>query len=62
MGVLKKYFKYEINLTCPNCGCPNKTQIPRGTKVVEFVKEGKCKCDNCGVVFYPKEYSTKWLN
>jgi hypothetical protein len=65
MGLLSKLFAklkpYVVEITCPNCGFPNLTKIPRGIKVVDFVKEGKCKCENCSIVFYPKEYKTKWL-
>lgn len=64
MSILSKIsskFSYIVNIICPNCGCPNEQKISKGIKVQDFVSSGKCKCDNCGIVFFPKEYQTKWL-
>ena len=59
MGI-KDLFKgnYKIFITCPNCGFGSEARVPKGLSVTEFVKDGQCKCDDCGVVFYPKEYTT----
>jgi hypothetical protein len=50
--------KYTIAAKCPNCGFGTKIRIPKGTSVADFVKGGKCKCDECSVMFIPEEYTT----
>ena len=53
--------KYEVDMVCSNCGAPNKTQIPKGTNVEDFIKTGSFICDVCGCSTKPGEYKTKWL-
>ena len=55
----KKIGGYKISVKCPNCGFGSMVKVPKGTSVTDFVKGGKCKCDNCAVVFYPEEYTTE---
>ena len=56
-----KFGKYIVRMKCSNCGFLSEAKIPRGISVDEFVKDGKFKCDNCGVITSPEEYETKWL-
>ena len=58
---IKKRNKYEVDMICPLCGFPNKTLIPKGIPVEEFINTGQFKCDNCGCNSKPDEYKTKWL-
>ena len=58
MGLFNKYGTYKAFCKCPNCGFGTEVKIPKGTSVADFIKGGKCKCDNCQVVFYPEEYTT----
>ena len=58
---LRKRNKYEIKVICDNCGFPTPVLIPKGMAVPEFVDNGLCKCDNCGVIIKPGEYKTQWL-
>lgn len=55
----KKFGKYKAYVKCPNCGAPTEIRIPKGTSVADFVKGGKCNCDSCCCIFYPKEYTTE---
>ena len=63
MGKLKEMFGrgYKAFMTCPNCGFNSEIKIPKGVSVADFVKGGKCRCDNCNVVFYPAEYTTEYF-
>ena len=56
---LKRRGSYIAAVKCPNCGFGSSVKVPRGISVADFVRGGKCKCDNCSVVFYPDEYSTE---
>jgi hypothetical protein len=38
---------YFITKDCKNCGKENKITIPKGTKIIDFLKENK-KCFYCG--------------
>lgn len=58
---VKRIGKYTAAMVCDNCGFSNEVKIPKGIKVSEFAESGKCKCDNCGCIFKPNEYKTKWL-
>ena len=59
MGILNKFGGYKAYVKCPNCGYGSEVKIPKGISVADFIKGGKCKCDNCQVVFYPEEYTTE---
>jgi len=61
MGIFKKFIKgsYTISIICPNCGFGSEVKIPRGISVADFVKGGQCKCENCLVVSFPEEYTTR---
>jgi hypothetical protein len=61
MSLFSKFLKgnYKIFISCPNCGIKSEVRVPRGVSVTDFVKGGKCKCDKCGVTFYPDEYTTE---
>ena len=56
--MLKKFGTYRASVKCPNCNFNSEIKIPKGTSVAEHIKGGKCKCDNCQVVFFPEEYTT----
>ena len=58
MGILNKFGGYKAYVKCPNCGYGSEVKIPKGVSVADFIKGGKCKCDNCQVVFFPDEYTT----
>ena len=57
----KDLFKgnYKAFIKCSNCGFNSEIRIPKGISVADYVKGGSCICDNCKVVGYPKEYTTK---
>ena len=50
---------YKVFCKCPNCGFGTEIKIEKGVSVAEHIKGGKCKCDNCLVVFFPEEYTTE---
>lgn len=52
---------YKAFMKCPNCNFGSEVKINKGTSVAQFVKGGKCSCDQCGCVFYPKEYTTDYF-
>jgi len=61
MGILKNFKNfgtYKAFCKCPNCGYGSEIKITKGISVADFVKDGKCLCDNCRVVFFPDEYTT----
>ena len=58
---LKKFGKYKAKVLCSNCNFASEIKVPKGISVVDFIKEGSCKCDNCGVVGYPEEYTTEYF-
>ena len=59
MSLFKKFGSYRIYVRCVNCGYGSEVKVPKGTAVADYVSKGKCTCDNCGVVFYPEEYTTE---
>ena len=59
---LKKFGGYKALVKCPNCGFDSEVTVPKGVSVQNFVDGGKCKCDNCQVVFYPDEYTTEYFD
>jgi hypothetical protein len=59
LSKLKNRNGYMVYVNCPNCGARGEIKITKGVAVDEFVKAGRCKCETCGVVFHPKEYSTE---
>ena len=58
---LKNYGSYKILVKCKNCGFKSEAKVPKGISVTDFVKDGKCKCDNCKVVSFPEEYTTEYF-
>jgi len=40
--------KYECNFVCSNCGKKTTCRIPKGKRIVEWVKEEKALCEYCG--------------
>ena len=54
------FFKYEIEIICENCNYPNKTKVPKGTSIKDFIKDIECTCENCKVTFTPIIYKTRW--
>jgi len=58
MKFFKKFGYYKILVKCPNCGFGSEVKVPKGISVPDFIKGGKCKCDNCFVTFFPEEYTT----
>jgi len=61
MGLFSKFGNYKAFVKCPNCGFGSEIKVPKGSSVTDFVKGGKCKCDNCQVVFFPEEYTTEYF-
>lgn len=63
MGLFDKFMKghYKALIKCSNCGFMGEVKVPKGISIPDFVKEGKCICDNCKVVFYPREYTTEYF-
>jgi len=62
MGILTKLKKlgtYKALVKCPNCNFNSGIKVSKGVSVADFVKGGKCTCDNCQVVFFPTEYTTE---
>ena len=61
MGLLNNLRKgsYKIFIKCSNCGFRSEVKVPGGVSVADFVKGGKCLCDNCKVVGFPEEYTTE---
>jgi len=61
MRFFNKFLKghYKAYIICKNCGFNSEIRVPKGTSVADFVKGGKCSCDNCHVVGYPSEYTTE---
>ncbi len=47
-------FKYKILLECPNCKCKQKIKIPKGLKVIDYLKNVTCTCGYCNVEFEPE--------
>ena len=58
---LKKLGKYKAKVLCSNCNFASEIRVPKGISVADFVRDGKCTCDNCGVVNYPEEYTTEYF-
>lgn len=56
-----KFGKYDIKVTCGNCGKECVVRIKRGITVVEATKSSVLICDNCGCFIDAKEYKTQWL-
>jgi len=56
---LKKFGGYKVLVKCPNCGFDSEITVTKGISVQDFVNGGKCKCDNCQVVFFPEDYTTE---
>lgn len=52
---------YSIGVTCNNCGKKCKVLIPKGMSVKEAALDKVLKCDYCGVLIVPKEYSTEFF-
>ena len=66
MGLLDRFKKnlkgnYKAYVKCPNCNFNSEVEVPKGMSVPDFVKGGKCVCDNCGIVFFPNEYTTDFF-
>jgi len=55
----KKFGSYRAFVKCPNCNFGSEIKIPKGVSVADFVKGGRCECENCGVVSFPSEYTTE---
>ena len=47
MDPWKEALYYTKGVTCTNCNDWYEIKIPKGTQVIDFLKE-KRKCDNCG--------------
>lgn len=54
-------FTYDIKISCENCGKDCLLRVKKGITVMEFAKDKRAKCNNCGCVIEFKEYKTKWL-
>lgn len=54
-------FKYELRLTCSNCGFKNKLNVKKGITIKDYLKSEDCKCKNCGCLVNAKEYFTPYL-
>lgn len=52
---------YMITVVCENCGKKCDVKVKKGTTVINAIKEGEIKCDNCYCNLYPSEYQTQWL-
>lgn len=52
---------YEVGMICKNCGKKCVIRIKKGTTVGEAVKAKEIKCNNCGCILAPSEYTTQWL-
>lgn len=59
MDRLKPY--YEAGMICDNCGKKCSIRIKKGTAVEEAIKNKEIKCDSCGCLIEPKEYTTQWI-
>ena len=59
LSQLKNRNNYIVYVNCINCGARGEIKVPKGISVSEYVKQGRCKCETCGVIFHPNEYSTK---
>ena len=44
----EKETTYDVCLECINCEVEDDYDIPRGTKIDEFIKEKDEDCKNCG--------------
>lgn len=60
MGLLKMWY-YYIKVKCTNCGKECDIKIKKGVSVAEAITNETIKCDNCGCLIKPNEYSTTWL-
>ena len=54
-GRMIKFGRYDILVTCENCGKPCTVRIKRGVTIAQAVREKTITCDNCGCGI------TKWM-
>jgi len=40
--------KYEASFMCSNCGKKTTCRIPKGKRIVDWVKDEKALCEFCG--------------
>ena len=62
MKFFNKMGGYKAFVKCDNCGFVSAIKVTKGISVEDFVKKGSCVCDNCGVVFFPEEYTTEFFD